>query len=145
MIRYGSFEVLLTGDATKKTEEAIIGRYDNNWLDVDVLKIGHHGSLSTSTTIPWADIVKPEIAVVSAGHRSSHGHPRKEVLERLDDHTVDNAAPHLMSSATGTRGNYTWHNDSNYSESIYSTDTNGNVVVTSDGNGYSVKAAFHEE
>ncbi|MFC1626423.1 SH3 domain-containing protein [Pseudomonadota bacterium] len=145
MIRYGSFEVLLTGDATKKTEEAIIGRYDNNWLDVDVLKIGHHGSLSTSTTQQWADIVKPELAVVSAGNKSSHGHPRKEVLERLDDHTVDNAAPHLMSSATGTRGNYTWHNDSSYSESIYSTDTNGNVVVTSDGGGYSAKTSFHEE
>lgn len=145
MIRYGNFEVLLTGDATKKTEESIISRYDNAWLDVDLLKVGHHGSLATSTTQQWADIVKPEVAVISAGYRSSHGHPRKEVLERLDDYTTDNAVPHMMSSATGVRGDYTWHDVDGYTESIYLTNTNGNVVITSDGNGYSVNTSFYEE
>lgn len=145
MIRYGDFEVLLTGDATKKTEESIISRYNNEWLDVDLLKVGHHGSLATSTTQQWADIVKPEVAVISAGYRSSHGHPRTEVLERLDDYTLDNAVPHRMSSATGVRGDYTWHDVDGYTERIYLTNTNGNVVVTSDGNGYSVNSSFYEE
>jgi len=145
MIRYGDFEVVLTGDATRDTEKVILQRYPKSWLDVDVLKIGHHGSLATSTTKKWARTLRPSTAVVSAGYKNKHGHPRKEVIERLDDFTSNNADIHPISFATGKRNNYKWHNIEDYTESIFSTVTNGNVVITSDGSGYSVSTSFFEE
>ncbi len=143
MVRYGDFEAILTGDATRDTENVIIGRYPAAWLDVDVLKIGHHGSLATSTGVPWASTVKPRTAVVSAAYVNGFGHPRKEVIERLDDFTVD-TDPHMMRTATGTKPNYIFENVDDYRESIYSTAVSGNVIVTSGGNGYAVTIQPHE-
>ncbi len=137
MIRYGNFEAIFAGDATHATENVILARYDDSWLDVELLKIGHHGSLSTSTSKIWADTLTPEIAVVSAGHENRHGHPRREVVQRLEPHTIS-ADTHSFVSATGKRGNYTWHADSQYTEAIYSTVTNGKVQVTTDGNSWQV-------
>ena len=55
MLSYGEFDVVLTGDATKATEDAIIAEYDeDDWLGVEVLKVGHHGSVTTSTSPDWA-------------------------------------------------------------------------------------------
>ncbi len=84
MIRYGNFEAMLTGDATHATENTILDRYTDTFLDIDMLKIGHHGSLATSTSAAWADTLSPEISVVSSGTRSRYGHPRFEVIDRLD-------------------------------------------------------------
>jgi len=134
MVRFGEFEVILTGDATHATENRIMERYDAAWLDADVLKIGHHGSLATSTSTSWADTVRPEIAVASAGWRSRYGHPRREVLERLEGHTIA-WDPHRITSATGRQNDYTWHDDDNYREGIFLTATNGSVVVTTRGDG----------
>ena len=47
MVTHDKFDVLLTGDATHATEKRIVDRYDDEWLDVEVLKIGHHGSNAT--------------------------------------------------------------------------------------------------
>ncbi len=113
MIRYGDFETILTGDATFDTENVIMGRYPHDWLDVDVLKVGHHGSRTTSTSAEWAEVVKPKVAIVSAGYRNRHGHPLIEVVERLDDYT-ENRDPHPMSYAKGKRNNYKWIDIENY-------------------------------
>ena len=136
MVRFNQFEAIFTGDATKKTEKAITDEYPAAWLDVDLLKIGHHGSLATSTTVNWADTLKPEIAVVSAG-KNSYGHPRKEVIERLDDHTVT-APAHPMSSATRVNEQYIYTFVPDYDEAIYSTQVSGLVQVTSDGTSWNV-------
>ena len=57
MLSYGEFDVVLTGDATKATEDGIIEEYDkDNWLGVEVLKVGHHGSVTTSTSERWAGV-----------------------------------------------------------------------------------------
>lgn len=143
MIRLGNFEAILTGDATHNTETFIINNYPNTWLDVDVLKIGHHGSLATSTSQQWADAVRPITAIVSAGFTNSHGHPRQEVIERLDDHTRA-ATAHPMRHATGTRPNYTITNIPNYAEDIYSTAVSGSVIVGTSGNGHTVQTRQHE-
>ena len=143
MIRYGDFEAVLTGDATRDTENVIVGRYSSDWLDVDVLKIGHHGSLATSTGVAWAGAFKPMAAVVSAAYINRFGHPRKEVIERLDGHTVE-TDPHMMRTPTGSQPDYTFENVEDYREAIYSTAVSGNIIVTSRGSGYSITTQSHE-
>jgi beta-lactamase superfamily II metal-dependent hydrolase len=145
MIRYGEFEAVLTGDATTVTENVILDRYTAAWLDVDVLKTGHHGSSTTSTGPNWATTLSPEVAVVSAGNRSQHGHPRQIVVERLEPRTNE-VAVHPISYSSGSRPNYQWTDEQNYTEAIYSTATSGNVVITTDGQGtYDVRSEHHGE
>ena len=132
MIRYGDFEGVLTGDATFDTEKAILARYDQTWLDVDLLKLGHHGSRATSTSQKWVDTLKPEYAVVSAGYENSYGHPQQEVIDRVAGATID-APAHAMRTVTGTKGSYKYHDDPDYKEAIYATNVDGNIVVTTSG------------
>ena len=73
--------VLLTGDIGKTTETALL-RAGAAGLEADVLKIGHHGSRTSSTT-PFLAAVAPRWAVISAGAGNFFGHPAPEVLERL--------------------------------------------------------------
>lgn len=144
MLRHGDVEAILTGDATRATEKKIMDRYSDNFLDVDILKIGHHGSLSTSTGVNWANTTKPKLAVASADERSRYGHPRNEVLERLEPHTID-VEPHSMSSATGKLGNYNWEDVTDYSEGIYLTASNGYIVMKTDGQVIDVEQVDIEE
>ena len=80
-LTYGQESFLLTGDAELRTENILLN-LDSNALDSDVLKVGHHGSRS-STFILFAKAVSPEYAVISAGKDNSYGHPHKEVLDIL--------------------------------------------------------------
>ncbi|MFK5948911.1 MAG: MBL fold metallo-hydrolase [Methylococcales bacterium] len=145
MVRYGDFEVVLTGDATKKTENKILERYSSAWLDSDVLKIGHHGSKTTSTTEDWASAIKPQVAVTSSGLRSSYGHPRKEIIQRLEPFTKNDAPSHTISYASGKRSSYFWEDIGNYKEQIYSTVNSGNVIIKTNGAGYTVNTVHHRE
>lgn len=143
MIRYKDFESIFTGDATKITEKAIIDRYPASWLDIDLLKIGHHGSLTTSTTTDWALKLSPEIAVVSAGN-NRYGHPRTEVLQRLENYTIS-ANPHPMNSATRPEKKYVYKFNNSYNEAIYSTEVSGTIQVISDGSKWPVTTISTEQ
>ncbi len=78
---YGKASVLLEGDAEARSESAMVA---NNLLSpVTLLKVGHHGS-KTSTTADFLTAVAPREAVVSVGRRNTFGHPRFEVLQRLE-------------------------------------------------------------
>ncbi len=77
---YGQFSVLLTGDAEREAEEALIAA--GLPLRADVLKIGHHGS-NGSTSSAFVAAVQPHLAVISAGQGNPFGHPHPAVLERL--------------------------------------------------------------
>lgn len=77
----GDVEVLLTGDAETPSEEAMIQA--GVLYDIDVLKIGHHGS-RTSSSQEFLDATKPEYGVISAGLDSQYGHPHPEIVERLE-------------------------------------------------------------
>jgi len=132
-ISYDKFDVILTGDATKDTESVILERFPQEWLESEVLKMGHHGSRVTSTGQPWSDAVKPKIAIASAGEKNQYGHPSKEVIDRLAVYTKDDSAAHSMISATGKKPHYQWHEVDNFTEAIYSTAASGNIVITSDG------------
>ena len=81
-VSYGDVDFLFMGDAEQETEATLIPQWAG-WLDVEVLRVGHHGS-NTSSTAPFLDVVSPEIAVVSVGN-NSYGHPAPETLDRLAD------------------------------------------------------------
>lgn len=78
---YGDKSFLLTGDSPIPIEDVLIN-LNSKILDSDVLKAGHHGS-RTSTSLPYAQAVSPEYAVISAGKDNTYGHPHKEVLDIL--------------------------------------------------------------
>src|SRR5690606_18757647 len=85
-VTYGEFSLLLTGDAGVEVEELLVRRHADS-LDVDVLKLGHHGS-STSSSPILLDVTTPELAVVSAGRRNRYGHPAPEVLQRVRERGI---------------------------------------------------------
>jgi beta-lactamase superfamily II metal-dependent hydrolase len=78
---YGESEYLLTGDISKDVEIEILNREEN--LDIDVLKVGHHGS-STSTSVELLSATTPEISIISAGKNNRYGHPHQEVIDSLN-------------------------------------------------------------
>ena len=80
-VRYGEVTFLITGDLVKEIEEQIL----REGVDVQstVLKVGHHGS-ATSSSEDFLRAVKPKCAVISVGYGNNFGHPRPEVLQRLE-------------------------------------------------------------
>ncbi len=94
--RYGSVRFLLTGDAEAREERWLLA-HASDALRADVLKVGHHGS-STSTTPDFLAAVAPRIALVSVGHDNSYGHPSAVVMNRL----LDAGATVLRADQLGT-------------------------------------------
>lgn len=84
---YGGNSFLLMGDSPKAIEDYLIS-LDGNGLDVDVLKLGHHGS-KTSTSEYFIGITSPELAITSVGADNRYGHPNQEVLDILNDFEVE--------------------------------------------------------
>lgn len=80
-LTYGDSSFLLTGDSPIKSENILL-KLDPKILKSDVLKAGHHGS-RTSTSLPYAQAVAPQYAIISAGKDNSYGHPHKETLDIL--------------------------------------------------------------
>lgn len=80
-LQYGSSVFLFTGDAPKSIEEYLVLAEGEN-LQSDVLKVGHHGS-RTSTSELFLEEVQPQYAVISAGSGNSYGHPHVEVTDML--------------------------------------------------------------
>jgi competence protein ComEC len=83
LVQYGAVRFLLVGDA-EGGEERWLLRHDSADLHADVLKVGHHGS-RTSTTAPFLAAVHPRVAVISVGAGNSYGHPSPSVLHALAD------------------------------------------------------------
>jgi competence protein ComEC len=111
-LRYGNRTVLMPGDA-EAGEEAALLRSHGSALRADVLKLGHHGS-RTSSTAAWLDAVRPAVVVASVGFESRYGHPSPEVLARCR---------RLLPGVA-----------------IWRTDTQGSIEVRSDGRELSVRA-----
>jgi len=108
--RFGARRFLFTGDA-EGPEERWLLEHSAASLHADVLKVGHHGS-STSSTAPFLDAVRPRIALVSVGAGNMYGHPNAAVLRALAAH--------------GAR--------------VLRTDVLGTIVVATDGRGLWVEA-----
>lgn len=101
-ITYGSTSFLFTGDAEREAEQAALN--SGYTLKSDVLKVGHHGS-SSSTSYVFLREVMPNHAVISVGKGNSYGHPTETVLSRLRDADAK----------------------------VYRTDMQGTVIATSNG------------
>lgn len=86
-LEYGEHTFMLTGDAPVNIEEYIATNY-SSVIESDVLKLGHHGS-RTSTSDIFLDTVLPKFAVVSAGEDNSYGHPHQEVVSALTKRGIE--------------------------------------------------------
>lgn len=78
---YDQTDILFTGDAERVTEESLIDK--GAFLDADVIKIGHHGS-QTSSTPEMLERVNPKAAVISVGRNNNFGHPSQITLDLLE-------------------------------------------------------------
>jgi len=81
-LSYGDEDALLMGDAEEELEEYLIQTYGDQ-LDVDVLKMGHHGS-QTASSQAYIDATSPAVAIASCGLNNKFGHPSPRVLKRFE-------------------------------------------------------------
>ncbi len=79
-ITFLKYKFLFMGDAPKNVEEKIIEKY--NLFNIDVLKVGHHGS-KTSSSKYFVDKIIPKYSVISVGRNNRYGHPHEEALSNL--------------------------------------------------------------
>ncbi|APQ98249.1 ComEC/Rec2 family competence protein [Clostridium botulinum] len=101
-LTHGNTKFLFTGDAEKTSEKDILN--SNEDLSSNVLKVGHHGSHSSSSK-EFLDKINPKIAIISCGKNNDYGHPHKETMKELNKRNIE----------------------------VYRTDIDGNIVLTSDG------------
>ena len=83
-ISYGITTIMLTGDATSKTEKIVLVGNTPEKIKSKILKVGHHGSRS-STSRAFASAVAPQYTLISSGEDNNYGHPHAEVLETLNN------------------------------------------------------------
>jgi competence protein ComEC len=81
IVRYGLVRFLLVGDAERAEEDWLLA-HDANGLRADVLKVGHHGS-STSSSDEFLAAVHPSLALISVGAGNMYGHPSADVIRAL--------------------------------------------------------------
>ncbi|MDO5516061.1 MAG: ComEC/Rec2 family competence protein [Clostridium sp.] len=110
-VEFGNNSFLFTGDAEDVSEKEMLSKgFD---LKADVLKIGHHGSRS-STTREFLNAVNPKYAVISVGKGNDYGHPNDETIEKLHAKGIE----------------------------TYRTDESGTIVAVSDGNNISFNTSL---
>ena len=81
-VEFHDLSILMTGDVNAAIENHLIKKYGTDKLDVEVLKAGHHGS-KTSTSTEFLKAVTPDATIISVG-KNSYGHPSPDVLKRLE-------------------------------------------------------------
>jgi len=105
-VTYGKISFLLMSDAGTKAESSLIS---SGYLKSDILKVGHHGS-SSATSSSFLNKVKPAISIIEVGAGNDYGHPTRKTLNAL--RKIDSK--------------------------IYRTDINGNIIITTDGTSYCI-------
>lgn len=102
---YKDASFLFMGDAEQVSESEIASD-----IDVDILKVGHHGS-SSSTSTSFLNKTTPIYAVITVGEGNTYGHPTQETLNKLKNADI----------------------------TVYRTDLNGTIIISTDGNGYDIR------
>ena len=82
---FNGYKFMFMGDAGVEKEKDILDKY--NLANIDVLKVGHHGS-KTSSSKEFIDEIDPKYGVISVGKNNRYGHPNKEVLNNLDNSKI---------------------------------------------------------
>jgi len=108
-LSYGQVDFLFTGDAEQEAEASILVQSVVPVPDVEILKVGHHGS-RTASSIQFLQVAKPECAIYMAGQGNSYGHPHEETITNLCEVGAE----------------------------IYGTDIHGTIIVTTNGVTYEV-------
>lgn len=85
LLIYNDVKVLLTGDASIKSEKYILDNYDIG--KINILKLGHHGS-KTSTSNLLLKSTSPDLALISCGYNNKFKHPHKETLKKLNKYRI---------------------------------------------------------
>ena len=88
MILYGmisNYSFLFMGDASIKSEDILLNKY--NISNIDILKVGHHGS-KTSSSKNFIDEINPKYSIISVGKKNRYGHPNVSVLNTLEDSKI---------------------------------------------------------
>ena len=102
-LSFGDTSYLFTGDAEKLAEEEALAKYKNS-LDSDVIKFGHHGSSSSSSNA-FIEAVSPKYGIISCAKDNKYGHPHRETLDIIKKYNIK----------------------------TFRTDTDGEIILTSDG------------
>jgi len=95
-VKYGNTSALLEGDAEAPSESRMVAQ---GGLHADLLKVGHHGS-KTSTTPAFLQAVSPTYAAISVGRHNYYGHPKIETLEKLEGAHVYTYRTDLLGAST---------------------------------------------
>ena len=82
ILNYKNLKTMFTGDIGKTAESKILKNTDID-MDVDILKVAHHGSRNSSLE-EFIEIIKPEISIVSSGKNNQYNHPHKETIDTLN-------------------------------------------------------------
>ena len=107
---YGQFSMMFTGDAQKEVEDKILKDYKPADLKSDVLKVGHHGS-KTSSSDAFVKAIAPKAATISCAAGNQYKFPHEPTLKTLQKYNVE----------------------------VYRTDRNGVITITTDGSSYSIE------
>ncbi|WP_034327592.1 ComEC/Rec2 family competence protein [Alkaliphilus transvaalensis] len=83
-LRYKEKTFIFMGDAELEVEKDLISTYSSGDLKSHFIKIGHHGSNSSSSK-DFLESLRPDVAVISSGKNNSYGHPHKEVVDRINE------------------------------------------------------------
>lgn len=102
VLHFKEFSAFFTGDASTEVEHEIVEEFGS--FDIDILKVGHHGS-KTSTSATLLDATTPEVALISVGAQNKFGHPHFEPVHKLEQRGIQ----------------------------IFRTDVDGRVLCTTDG------------
>lgn len=102
-LSFGDTSYLFTGDAEKLAEEEALAKYKTS-LDSDVIKFGHHGSSSSSSNA-FIEAVSPKYGIISCAKDNKYGHPHRETLDIIKKYNIK----------------------------TFRTDTDGEIILTSDG------------
>lgn len=123
-LKYGNTSFLFTGDAEDVSEGEILQKQLD--IQADVLKVGHHGSHS-STTQEFLDKVNPTYAIISCGKDNDYGHPHKETLDKLNKKGVKVLRTDLSGTiiATSDGSRISFNVDSELNSASESNKTNG--------------------
>ena len=98
---YDHLKYLFMGDASKQIEKQLMDTYD---LKADVIKVGHHGS-NTSSDAAFLDSLDCKIALISAGYKNKYNHPSVETLKTLDKLNINT----FCTNNSGSIAIYSWH------------------------------------